>query len=731
MSSLSHVESLFGLGSDSQVSTSTCSPSSDLKDLLVARARLNTHFHHSHPHSPKSPDLESIRTLSSVIPTVRPSTPASSPRRDRLTTTLHTPASFTISCRTEGSQYSPSLISSDLETETLHACEPDRLSLGSVSVGSTYSPVILKARRTAAGLTETETPSEIRDSESLDLEDQDALASALTAPQARSPSTAVMLSEERFKTFTDQDSTSPGLSQMKTFLGPKLTRHGDAPWSAASTEDCASDSSHAPTSSHQSSSTCSVPASSSDSLANHSVTFRQIPHVLSHALTGASRRHGCRGPTHGLVVFDIVEPVSNAHGPPSSSCVNEQDLHHLKHFPTDASHPLRAPGMHRRNSSSSNGTTSPSTNVTTPSTSYSSLASVKASYLPADPAVLESEPTLVVPFQDCSDTIPNGQTDGFHHIHAPNDLKITGQSTIPSLPSDPASKSSSTAHALLHPTPEPFPPMVPSATNHSDPVPRTVPPTNLTSKILRAKKSTGFLRSLKKAVGSVTHEEIRVVSGPVGQVVRNGGADPMPPARALPCPVLAPQPTRYRNKSLGEKIASLGSQQSGSTSANPRLAPPNNVPQNLLTRRGVEGLRPTLNLRPISMAFSAGFAAELLHGSDHSNRSGASSPLSSTLDSSTPGLSDRSGHPSPALSSPTCQFLPASQMHSAPLRHGATKSEVSELDRQARCLRDEIASLKLERDAYLHSLIPHSPVSSHFFFFQSAFFETRFEQPAN
>lgn len=142
-----------------------------------------------------------------------------------------------------------------------------------------------------------------------------------------------------------------------------------------------------------------------------------------------------------------------------------------------------------------------------------------------------------------------------------------------------------------------------------------------TEKSLKSKKS-GFLRTLKKAVGGGGVEDVRsLVSGPVGGVIRNGGADPLPLAR----PLIAHDPKLSQHRSAPPTTpvsavpsfaidpprgavanvvdpSQLGSAGAGMLGARPDLA-----------SRPKSGLSsPSLNLRPVSMAFSANFSADLM-----------------------------------------------------------------------------------------------------------------------
>ncbi|KAG0148905.1 hypothetical protein CROQUDRAFT_131629 [Cronartium quercuum f. sp. fusiforme G11] len=643
--------------------SAACAPSADLKELLIARARLNPHFHSTYSDLPNSPGSESFQTRSSLFSPVRPCTPSSSTQA-QLTTVFETPASFAV---TEGSQYSPSFVTSDPETETLHTVEVDNISVGTASVDSSYSPIILKARRTMA----TDTP---QPSDSTHYSTQEPIP-----PQ-----------ESLINTPVNHDYTSTsGLGRMRTFLGPKLTRHGDVPWSEGSGDEDSSDGTNTdPTS-----------TGSSETLAKPATPLRKLQYGFSHVSRVGVGRRGSLARSSGVVVFDIVNPqvVLPSANPSYAITANVSDRPN-KHAPSSS-----VMGVPRSASGSSNSTTTqPSSTATTPSTSWSSLPSVKDASLTltlADsvkPFTPRSQPAeraasnLTSPSQQAAFVLQSVKPPSLDSVsQALSTEPVSSPSASPRFQVSPHLLSSSDAIA-----------------HHLDPANRSLTPLGLTGKLIKAKKSNGFLRTLKKAVGSVTHDEIRVVSGPVGTVVRNGGADPMPPGRPIPSPVLAtPVSSRQRNRSLGEKFASLAVHQSSSGSGQARHAV-----SNLHARRGVEGERPTLNLRPMSMAFSAGFAAELLHAPESS---GQPSPPMSRSDS--PDESDMSVLLSPVPPSTTVAdytHLPPSLIISAPNRREISKEEASELERQARSLRDEIAALKAERDTYLRSFSPDESASA-------------------
>ncbi|KAH9815397.1 hypothetical protein DFH28DRAFT_1126138 [Melampsora americana] len=655
--------------------SSPCPPSSDLKDLLVARARIHPHFNQTYLKSLHSPGSESVLPPS-PISTIKPSTPSSTVKVDS-SSILQTPASITI---TEGSQYSPSCLNVDPDSETLQDIKSDRLSITSDSPNSSYSPIIIKARRTiAVDISQSLENLEIREN----LETKEGCNAEPSEVHSPISLQEFLISGASPRPISPPQDMSDEMSPMKTFLGPKLTRHGDAPWSATSMSD--GDSNEG--------------GNQSDPVLHRipspSASLRQIPSAFSHVLTGGARRNGARGreaSSSGGVLFDIVDPpVPKASEMASSSTdsAKDEDL--------NPSSTITAVGVSRSTSTSSNSISRPSTSVTTPSTSWSSLPS----------ATGNSQTAKLV---DDKTTRPPPTNKSVLSSSTPT------QTVLPSLPLPRQSADSrrsqsvepnSSASPLLKDQPqsssvENFP--VDAATNYPELAPRSVTPSSLSGKMPKKKKSAGFLRSLKKAVGSVTHDEIRSVSGPVGQVIRNGGADPMPAARPLPSGLTSAPVPRIRNKSFGGKLAAFAAQQQQSNLNNngvEQLSVP--LPANLHQRRNQ--LNPlehqTLNLRPISMAFSAGFSAELLLQSSESEQN-QFSPSLFKCDSSS-GESDMSALPSPthAFSSMSTSSVPNSNHASKSTGPKKNKQdEVNQLEIQLRSLKDEIALLKAERENY-------------------------------
>ncbi|EGG06981.1 uncharacterized protein MELLADRAFT_86174 [Melampsora larici-populina 98AG31] len=654
--------------------SSPCPPSSDLKDLLVARARIHPHFNQTYLKSLHSPGSESVQLPPSPNPTIKPSTPSSTVKVDS-TNILQTPTSIAI---TEGSQYSPSVLNVDPDSETLQDIQSERLSITSDSPDSSYSPIILKARRTIA----------VDVSKTLDNLDQENIATnegCNTKPsEVHSPKSLqeFLISGGSPRPISTAQDMSTELSPMKTFLGPKLTRHGDAPWSETSTGEEDSNESGSQLDHNN-----ILPRTSP------SPSLRQIPFALSHVLTGGARRNGSRArQATDVVLFDIVDPpVPKATETTSSSTdsTKNEDLN------TSSS----TLGLSRTPSESSNSITHTSTSAATPSTSWSSLPSAtgnsqtaklveQSTGRPAQPPMNKSALSSSAPAPTALPTLP---------LAGPSSDSRRSQSVEPD---SSATRSQDRSLSSL----ENFP--VDAAFNYPELAPRSVTPSSLSGKMLKKKKSAGFLRSLKKAVGSVTHDEVRSVSGPVGQVIRNGGADPMPAARPLPSGLPSAPLPRTRNKSFGGKLAAFAVQQQQPNSNNnavEQLAVP--LPTNLHSRRNQ--LNPlqhqTLNLRPISMAFSAGFSADLLLQSSELQEN-QFSPSLFKCDSSS-GDSDISTLPSPiqTLSSMSNSIPPKSNHSNKSTGSKKNKQdEVNQLEVQVKTLKDEIASLKAERENYLH-----------------------------
>lgn len=281
--------------------SSLCRPSSNLHDLLIARARI-----HPHSNQTSSKSLHSSGSISNSLQsppapcpmsTIKPPTLPYTLRLDSISTNiLQTHPSITI---TESSQYSPSLgfLNVDPESET-EDIKSDHLSITSDSPNPSYSPIILKARHPIAGDM----------SRSLEnLEDQEEDTETYEDYDPKPSGARRLISLQEFLNSTEpprpisiiQDSSIES-SSMKTFLGPKLTRHGDAPWSKTLTGD--GDSKEG---SNQSDPI--IPHTSSPS-----PSFRQIPFALSHVLTGGARRKGSRARQTSGLYIKAIHTVKNA-----------------------------------------------------------------------------------------------------------------------------------------------------------------------------------------------------------------------------------------------------------------------------------------------------------------------------------------------------------------------------------------------------------------------------------
>lgn len=170
---------------------------------------------------------------------------------------------------------------------------------------------------------------------------------------------------------------------------------------------------------------------------------------------------------------------------------------------------------------------------------------------------------------------------------------------------------------------------------------------------LRSKASFGFLHNLKRAVigndpslAFSFHNTMSpslttsAVSLPIGTVLRNNGLDPLPPCHPLPIPTSQSSPSRLDcSSSLSTSPDQLRYTSSGQSHArsvseflpdltdrvnqNPKLASlPFIQPNPLLHPLGSPNIlggtmnaaqeAPTLNLRPVSMSFAAGFSDSLL-----------------------------------------------------------------------------------------------------------------------
>lgn len=654
--------------------SSPCPPSSDLKDLLVARARIHPHFNQTYIKSLHSPGSESVQLPPSPISTIKPSTPSSTVKLDS-TNILQTPASITI---TEGSQYSPSFLNVDPNSETSQGIKSDRLSITSDSPNSSYSPIILKARRAITGDI-SKSLRNLKNQENIETNE-----GCNTKPsEVHSPISLreFLMSGEPPRPLSTAHNLSTELSPMKTFLGPKLTRHGDAPWSETSTGD----------------ENFNEGSNQSDHIIPHTsspnASLRQIPFALSHVLTGGARRNGSRArQASGVVLFDMVDPPA-----PKASETASSSTDSTKNEDLNLSSSTAVLGVSRSPSESSNSITRPSTSATTPSTSWSSLPSATGNSQPAK--LVEQSTSRPTPMNKAflSSSTPAPTVLPSLPLPGPSSDSRRSQSV------EPDSSATRSQDQPLSESVENFP--VDAATNYPELAPRSVTPSSLSGKMLKKKKSAGFLRSLKKAVGSVAHDEARSVSGPVGQVVRNGGADPMPAARPLPSGLPSAPLPRTRNKSFGGKLAAFAVQQQQPNSNNngvEQLAVP--LPTNLHQRRNqANTLQPqTLNLRPISMAFSAGFSADLLLRSSELEQN-QFSPSLFKCDSSS-GESDMSTLPSPIQTlSSMSNSIPPKSNHSNKST-GSKKSkqdEVNQLEIQLKSLKDEIALLKAERENYL------------------------------